>query len=396
MKQYLTSSQFKLYQEFQTFVQDHVEPFANSWDINQGIPHETIKLCAEMGFLGATTPVEYGGLGWDYVTYGLFNEAIGRGSISLSGLFNVHTMVAETLVKWGTKKQKEHWLPQFASGVKVAALALTEPGAGSDLTMMKTNYRQQGDVLVLNGLKKWITFGAAADVLLVFGKLDGEEPIACLVPKETRGLTITHIPDMLGFKASYLGMLEFDNVEVPLSNMIGRPGFAISYLAPYALEFGRISIAWASLGLLRACFETCGTHVMEREAFGANLIDHGMISHMITDMGVDMEAALLLSLAACQAKNEHRPDATEKIMMAKYFSSRAGARNSVNAVQIMGALGCNEHYSVSRYYRDSKTMEIVEGSSQIHQQILGKSFAKKARRTAKLFEKEELKETQFE
>lgn len=395
MKQYLTPSQFELYQEFQSFVQEHVEPFANSWDINQGIPSETIQLCAETGFLGGTIPTEYGGLGWDYVTYGAFNEAIGRGSISLSGLFNVHTMVAETLIKWGTEEQKEQWLPQLASGEQVAALALTEPGAGSDLTMMKTNYRQLGDVLVLNGLKKWITFGAAADVLLVFGKLDGEQPIACLVPKDAPGMTITHIPDMLGFKASYLGVLEFDNVELPLSNMIGRPGFAISYLAPYALEFGRISIACASLGLLRACLETCGTHVMEREAFGANLIDHGMISHMITDMGVDMEAALLLSLEACKAKNEHRADATEKIMMAKYFSSRAGARHSANAVQIMGALGCNDNYSVSRYYRDSKTMEIVEGSNQIHQHLLGKGFAIKAKRTAKAFEKAKVKETQL-
>ncbi|MBL0388664.1 acyl-CoA/acyl-ACP dehydrogenase [Tumebacillus sp. ITR2] len=383
MKQHLSSAQQELYSEFLTFVHEHVEPSANRWDIDQGIPHETISLCAARGYLGGTVPTEFGGQGWDYVTYGLFNEAIGRGSISLSGMFNVHTMVTETLCKWGTDDQQKFWLPKLASGEQVAALALTEPGAGSDLQMMKTNYRREGDTFILNGVKKWITFGAAADVLLVFGKLDGEQPIACLVHKDTPGLTITHIPDMLGFKASYLAMLEFDNVQVPVENMIGRPGFAISYLAPYALEFGRISIAWASLGLLRACVETCGAHVMDRAAFGANLIDHGMISHMITDMGVDLEAATLLCLEACRAKNEHRADATEKIMIAKYFASRAGARHSANAVQIMGALGCNDNHSVSRYYRDSKTMEIVEGSNQIHQLLLGKSFAKKAKRAVR-------------
>ena len=305
MKQHLSSAQQELYLEFLTFVHEHVEPSANRWDIDQGISREMISLCAARGYLGGTVPTEF-----RRSRLGLCNlpaylmKRLGVGASHCAGRFNVHTMVTETLCKWGTDDQQKFWLPKLASGEQVAALALTEPGAGSDLQMMKTNYRREGDTFILNGVKKWITFGAAADVLLVFGKLDGEQPIACLVHKDTPGLTITHIPDMLGFKASYLAMLEFDNVQVPVENMIGRPGFAISYLAPYALEFGRISIAWASLGLLRACVETCGAHVMDRAAFGANLIDHGMISHMITDMGVDLEAATLLCLEACRAKND--------------------------------------------------------------------------------------------
>ncbi|SDW03887.1 Acyl-CoA dehydrogenase [Marininema mesophilum] len=387
MRGHLARSHQEPYREFVDFVNTYVEPYANRWDIEQGIPQDVIRRCAEKGFLGATIPREYRGQGWDYLTYGAFTEAIGRGSISLSGLFNVHTMVMESILKWGSEEQKAYWLPMLASGEKVGALAMTEPGAGSDLMMMQTTYQQQGDRFILNGQKKWITFGAAADVLLVFGKLAGEEPIACLVPKDSPGLTITPIPDMLGFKASYLATLEFNNVEVPAANMIGRPGFAISYLAPYALEFGRISIAFASLGLLRACIELCGAHVMDRKTFGTNLIDQGMISHMITDMGVDLEAATLLCLEAVKAKDGHSPDATEKIMVAKYFSSRAGARHSTNAVQMMGALGCNEHHSVSRYYRDAKTMEIVEGSNQIHQLLLGKGFAKRAKRAMRTSEK---------
>lgn len=383
MQQYLTDAQRAWYQEFLDFQREHVERHANRWDIEQGIPEETICLCAEKGYLGGTLPKEWNGLGWDYVTYGAFTEAIGRGSISLTGLFNVHTMVAETVLKWGTGEQKAYWLPLLASGDKLAALALTEPGAGSDLAMIKTEYRRHGDRFILNGRKKWITFGAAADVFLVFGKLDGEQPIACLVPKDSPGLTVTHIRDMLGFKAAYLAELEFDNVEVASENMIGRTGFALTHLAPYALEFGRISIAFASIGLLRACMETCGAHALERQSFGARLIDHGMISQMITDMGVDLQAATLLGIEACKAKDEGRPDATEKILIAKYFASRAGARHSSNAVQIMGALGCNDHYSVSRCYRDAKTMEIVEGSSQIIQLLLGKSFARKAKRAVR-------------
>ncbi|PGR32547.1 acyl-CoA dehydrogenase [Bacillus cereus] len=380
MKQYLEPSQYKMYQNFLDFVCENIEPYANSWEIEQGIPSDIIKTCAKNGYLGGTLPAEYGGLEWDYVTYGLFTEAIARGSVSLSGLFNVHTMVTETILKWGTENQKNHWLPLLASGNQIAALALTEPGAGSDLNMIKTNFDQHGDKLILNGVKKWITFGAAADVFLVFGKLNGEQPVACLVPKDSAGVNVTHIRDMLGFKAAYLAEIEFNNVEIPLENIIGRPGFAFTYLAPYALEFGRISIAFAALGVLRTCLEICGNHVLHRSAFGNSLIDHGMISHMVTDMGVDLEASILLSLEACKAKNEHRADATEKIMIAKYFASRSGTRHSTNAVQIMGALGCNDNYSISRCFRDSKTMEIVEGSNQIHQLLLGKGFAKKAKR----------------
>ncbi|OAJ75323.1 acyl-CoA dehydrogenase [Brevibacillus sp. SKDU10] len=380
MHNLLTSKQKAHYDQFLAFAEEHVEPYANQWDREERIPRDIIETSAKAGFLGGTLPAKYKGQEWDFVTYGLLNEAIGRFSISLSGLFNVHTMVAQTLLKWGTEEQKKRWLTDLSTGKKIAALALTEPGAGSDLQMMETSYTEQGDYFLLNGKKQWITFGAVADVLLVFGKLE-DKPVAFLVERDSPGLTITPIQGMLGFKASHLAFLEFDNCVIPKENMIGKPNFALSYLAPYALEFGRISIAFASLGLLRGCLEICGSHVMERKAFNARLIDHGMISHFMADMGVDYEATAHLCISSCKAKDEHSPEATEKIMIAKYFASRAGARHSANAVQILGAMGCNENFSVSRFYRDSKTMEIVEGSNQIHQMILGSSFAKKAKRT---------------
>lgn len=380
MHNLLTAKQKAHYDQFLAFAEEQVEPYANQWDREERIPREIIETSAKAGFLGGTLPAKYKGQEWDFVTYGLLNEAIGRFSISLSGLFNVHTMVAQTLLKWGTEEQKNRWLTDLSTGKKIAALALTEPGAGSDLQMMETSYKEQGDYFLLNGKKQWITFGAVADILLVFGKLE-DKPVAFLVERDSPGLTITPISGMLGFKASHLAILEFDNCVIPKENMIGKPNFALSYLAPYALEFGRISIAFASLGLLRGCLEICGSHVMERKAFNARLIDHGMISHFMADMGVDYEATAHLCISSCKAKDEHSPEATEKIMIAKYFASRAGARHSANAVQIMGAMGCNEDFSVSRFYRDSKTMEIVEGSNQIHQMILGSSFAKKAKRT---------------
>lgn len=364
---------------FQDFEREHIGVESNFWEINQGIPSVVIETCASKGYLGGTIPKEYGGLSWDYVTYGVFTEAIARGSVSLSGLFNVHTMVVETIVKWGTDQQKAHWLPLLASGSRVAALAMTEPGAGSDLSRIQTEYREGDKGFVLNGTKKWITFGAYADLFLVFGKSIDGHSMACLVDKDSPGITVTPIKEMLGFRASYLAQIEFHDVIVPYDHMIGRPGYAFTHLSPYALEFGRISIAFAALGLLRACLETCADYVRERKAFNANLIDHGMIAHMIADLGTDLEAAKLLSLDACRSKDEHCPDATEKIMMAKYFASRASSRHASNAVQMMGALGCNEHSAVSRYFRDSKTLEIVEGSNQIIQHLLGKGLVNKVK-----------------
>ncbi len=380
---HLSKQQQELYSEFLKFAKTNVEPYANQWDREECISRKIIDICSEAGYLGGTVPAEYGGQGWDNLTYGIFNEAIGRSSISLSGLFNVHTMIEQTILKWGTEEQKQRWLPFMAKGEILGAFALTEPEAGSDAAGITTEYRLDGDKLILNGKKKWITFGAIADIILVFGKLEGK-PVACIVEKNTPGLTVTPVKDMLGFRAGHLAVLQFDNCVVSKENMIGKEGFALNYIALYALEFGRISVAFSALGLLRGCLEICSEHVQKRKTFDKRLIEHGAIRKMIADMGVDYEAAKLLCYNATIAKNNHSPDATEKVMIAKYFTTMAAARHSSNAVQIMGAFGCNESFAVSRYYRDSKTMEIIEGSNEIHQMLLGKSFARQFGKVTKI------------
>ncbi len=376
MKQALTSEQGVHYEQFLDFANQYVVEQAHLWEEKEALPRGVIEACAVSGYLGATIPCQYGGMGWDSVTYGLLNEAIGAASISLSGLFNVHTMVSQTLLKWGSEEQRRHWLPLLASGKLSAAFALTEPGAGSDVEGITTQYSRSGEDVLITGTKKWITLAGVADLFLVFGKLDGKS-IAALVERETPGLSVVPIRHMLGFKAAHLAALELRNCRIPAQNVIGKPGFALSYLAPYALDYGRISVAFAALGILRACLEICGKYALERVSFQAHLIDHGTIGAMITDLGVDLEAARLLCLEAVQAKDEHNPSATEKIMIAKYFTSRAAARHAANAVQIMGALGCNEEFPLARFYRDAKTMEIIEGSNQIQQFLLGKSFARR-------------------
>ena len=371
----LSPLQQEKYHEFITFVKSNIEPHATKWEQEECVPQAVIERCKDAGYLGGALPLEYGGGGWDPLTYGMFTEAMAKSSTSLSGLFNVHTMILQTILKWGTKAQKEHWLPPMAKGEVLAAFALTEPEAGSDISKITTEYQLDGDHLILNGTKKWITFGEVADLILVFGRLAGK-PIACLVEKNTPGLKVTPIKDMLGFRAAHLAALQFDNCVIKKENMIGREDFALTYIAPYALDFGRISVAFTALGILRGCLEICSHHVLKRSTFGKHLIDHGAIRKMIADMGIDYEAAKGLCMNATRAKDEQTPDASEKIMIAKYFTTMAATRHAGNAVQIMGALGCHEHSAVSRYYRDSKMLEVIEGSNEIHQMLLGKSFAR--------------------
>ena len=374
MKHNLTREQQEHYQQFIQFANEYIVEQASNWEYSEALSPEIIAACAAQGFFGAAIPREYGGAGWDIVTYGLLNEALGGASISLTGLLNVHTMLAQTLLKWGTEEQRQRWLPAMARGEVLGAFALTEPEAGSDVQMIKTRYQRDGDDFIITGTKKWITAAGIAHLFLLFGKVD-EQPVATLVERETPGVMITPLRGMLGFKASHLARIQLDACRIPTRNVVGRPGFALSYIAPYALEYGRVSVAFAALGMLRAALEICGKHVLERISFQRPLIEHGAISALIADMGVDLEAANALCLNAVNMKDQHHPDATEKIMIAKYFTTRASAHHCTQAVQIMGALGCNEDYPLARFYRDSKTMEIIEGSTQIHQFLLGKSFA---------------------
>src|ERR1700730_12117249 len=187
----LTDSQKARYQEFKEFVASKVEPFAEQWDRDQKHPPSVISSLGKCGYLGSIIPREYGGKGWDFVTFGLLNEAFGYGSSALTDLLTVQAMVSMTLLKWGTDEQKKKWLPPLAKGHTIAAFALTEPGTGSALQSLQTTFRgtEGRDHLILNGTKQWISYGQLAQVFLVFGKLD-EKFVACLVSRGRAGCGI--------------------------------------------------------------------------------------------------------------------------------------------------------------------------------------------------------------
>ena len=379
METLLTDPQKTRYQEFKEFVATNVQPFVEQWDRDQRHPASIIEQLGQSGYLSSTISPEYGGKGWDFVTYGLLNEAFGRASSALTDLLTVQTMVAMTLLKWGTDKQRGQWLTPLARGEVIAAFALTEPGAGSAIESLKTEFRHtnNGDTLILNGQKKWISYGQVAGLFLVFGKLK-ERPVACLLERGIAGLEIEPIQEMLGFKSAGLAKINFHDVEVPSSSIVGKPGFALSHLAPVALQYGRLSTACSAVGLLRACFEESVSYAATRQIGERTVGKIDMIRTFIAKMGADLGAAQLLCYAACRAEDEHLPEAFTKILVAKYYTSRAAVRAASDAVQIHGASGCQESSPVARYYRDAKLMEILEGTTQIHEQLLSSLFVDQA------------------
>jgi hypothetical protein len=351
---------------FREFVEGEVAPRADEFDRAEGIPPELIQKLAARGYLGAAVPEGYGGRGMDAVTLGLLNEEVGRGCSSVRSLLTVHHMVSLAVLRWGTDAQRRGRLPRLAGGESVAAFALTEPNAGSDARQIETAATRDGDAYVLEGEKKWISFGQVADLFLVFARCEGG-PAAFLVPRDAEGLTVKATGGLLGTRASMLAELRLGNCRVPAENLVGREGFALSHVAASALDYGRYSVAWGCAGLLRACLEASVRHANERNQFGSLLKDHQLIRRMITDMMTDVRAARLLCLRAGQLKDAGDPSAPVETLVAKYFAARAAMRAASDAVQIHGAVGCSAESSVSRYFRDAKVMEIIEGSNEIQQ-----------------------------
>ena len=377
----LTDGQEARHRDFAEFAASNVEPFAEQWDREQRLPDSVVSLLGTSGYLGCCLPADYGGRGWDTVTFGLLNEALGRVSPALAGVLTVQSMVSMALLKWGTKEQKSTWLPSLARGELIGAFALTEPGAGSDIQSLSTEFAPEGDGFILNGVKKWISCGQIAGVFLVFGKL-GHLPVACLVPRDAAGLEVEPIHDLMGFRAAGLAEIRFGNVEVAPANLVGKPGFALSHVAPVGLQYGRISTACSGLGLLRGCAEESIAYAARRRIGDRSVGELGMIRSLIAVMGTDLEAGRLLCHSACRAQDDHVPEAFERALIAKYFTSRAAVSAASGAVQIRGASGCHGSSPVSRFYRDAKILEIIEGTTQIHEDLLGGIFVDRGRRPA--------------
>jgi hypothetical protein len=358
--------------EVRQFANQAIRPFAARFDAEERIPRELIDQMAERGYLAASFPEEYGGLGLDPVAYGLFTAEIGKACSSTRALLTVHTsLVGETLLRWGTDEQKNRLLPAMARGEKLAAFALSEPGAGSDARSIQTRYHRQGDHFILNGRKKWITLSGIADLFLVIAT-DGKQTTAFLVDREGGGITTTPIRGLLGNRAVHVAEIDFRDVAVPARNVLGQEGTGFMYIVNTALDFGRYSVAWGGLGIAQEALEAMVAYSRSRKQFGEKIYKYQLIQGMIGDAVTKIHAARALCLHAGRLRREKHNDAAIETNIAKYYTSTIAGQIASDAVQVHGANGCCGQYPAERLFREAKILEIIEGTSQIQQEIIAR------------------------
>ncbi|MFB4290269.1 acyl-CoA dehydrogenase family protein [Nonomuraea sp. ATR24] len=338
------------------FVDTHVVPYADAYDSSGRVPEDLLRRAAEAGL--------WDPLSMDMVTLGEVHEEVGRGCSSLRSLLTVHTMVSWTLRRWGTDAQRDRWSAPLAAGDALGAFCLSEPGAGSDAAGITTTATQTGDGWVIDGVKTWTTGGQRADVFLVFART-ATSIGAFLVPRDTPGVTVTPIDDMLGTRASMLATITFDGVALGPDALLGPSGFTAGMVLTGTLDLGRYSVAAGSLGIVQACLEASADYAARREVGGRPLAELPLIQAKLSDMVTDARAARLLVAEAGRLKDAGESATIMATWVAKYFASTAAARHASEAVQIHGASGCAPGSPVARFYRDAKVMEIIEGSNEV-------------------------------
>jgi hypothetical protein len=368
----LTEAQRRARGEFAAFVETQVVPYADDWDRQEAIPAGFVADLAGRGYLGGLVPAEHGGPGLDQITFGLLSEALGAGCAAARSVLTVHGMVIRAISRWGTAPQRDEWLGRLAAGSTVAGFALTEPGAGSDAAAIAATARRDGTGFVLDGVKRWVTYGRRATLFLVFARLAGRDA-AFLVERDRPGLVVAPIDGLLGARASMLAELRFQHCRVPAAALVGRPGFGLSTVAADALELGRYSVAWGCVGLAQACLDATVRYTGQREQFGTRLSGQPLVQRMVADMVTGVAAARLLCYQAGRLREAGAPESVPATWVAKYFAADRAFRTARDAVQCHGAAGCSDAHPVQRHFRDAKVMEIIEGSTELQQTVIAGS-----------------------
>jgi len=357
------------------FVDREVMPHAREWEENGEIPRSVTDEMADLGFMGAPTPVEYGGAGMDYVSFMLLIEEIARGSSSLRTTMSVHISLAQShLLKFATEEQKQKWVVPLAKGIKHGAWALTEPNAGSDAANQQTTARKEGNHYVLNGAKRFISDGGVADYVIVFARLPGTQKhegiCSFMVEKGTPGFSVpkTETKTKLGLRASPTADLAFDDCKIPADYLIGKEGDGWNQ-AMYVLNQGRLGVAAGAVGLARAAFEAAVKYSKERKTFGRQIAAWQLIKEMIAESAVEIDAARFLVLRAAQQKDLGE-DNTLAVSMAKLFGAQMAQRVTDRAIQIHGGYGFSGDFEVERYFRDARILGLYEGTNEIQKIVI--------------------------
>lgn len=370
------------------FAAKEVLPTIQEQDRTGGMAPSVLPRMAELGILGISIPVKYGGQGMDYITLGLVCEELEAVDTSLRVVISVHNgLSCLTLLQWGTEEQKEEFLVPLAGGEKIGCGAFTEPGAGSDFANIQGTARKDGNWYILNGEKMWISLATAADLAVVTFRTDpqADPPYRGLstfvVDLESPGVTRGDIHGKLGVRAGSTGWINFQDVRVPAGNLLGNEGEGFK-VTMTAFDNGRYTVAAGATGLIRASLEASRKYVEERTVGGRPLSGLQLIQAKIARMALDYQAARLLYLQAGWLKNQGSRN-TRETSAAKWYATEASFQAASEAVQIHGAYGYSDEYPVERYLRNARGAMIYEGSSEI-QSMIQAGYALEKRRDKKL------------
>ncbi len=376
----LTEEQEQLRKTVEAFARDVVAPVAAHHDATKTFPYDVVRQMAQMGLFGLPFPEEYGGMGGDYFALCLALEELGKVDQSVAITLEAGVSLgAMPVFRFGTEEQKEHWLPMLCSGAALGAFGLTEPGAGSDAGGTRTTARLDGDEWVINGSKAFITNSGTditklVTVTAITGqKSDGRKEISSiLVPVPTKGFTAEPAYNKVGWNASDTHPLSFDDVRVPAENLLGERGRGYANFL-HILDEGRIAIAALSVGAAQGCVDESVKYAKEREAFGRPIGQNQAIAFKIAEMEARAHVARCTYYDAAARMLAGQPF-KKHAAIAKLVSSNAAMDNARDATQIHGGYGFMNEYAVARHYRDSKILEIGEGTSEVQKMLIAREL----------------------
>ncbi|MBW2366279.1 MAG: acyl-CoA dehydrogenase family protein [Deltaproteobacteria bacterium] len=381
---------FKLTKE-QQMVQSLVREFsrkviaqtAEERDRTKEFPAENFRQMAELGLMGMMVPTQYNGEGADAVSYVLALSEIAYSCASTAVVMSVHnSIVCESIKRFGSDSQKETFLGPLADGEMIGAFALTEPEAGSDPVSQEASAELDGEMYVINGTKRFITSGKNGGLVIVTAKTDPQKAhkgiSAFLIPQGTPGMTVGHMEDKMGLRASDTVDLIFENCRIPAENRLGKEGDGFK-VAMTALDSGRIGIAAQSVGVAQAAFDEAVKYVKKREQFGRKISKFQAIRFAIADMAVQIECARQMMFSAASMKDRGE-NYTTQASMAKLYASEMVNRVTGQALQLHGGYGVTKDYKVERLYRDARVFTIYEGTSEIQRIVISNAILKDKRK----------------
>ncbi|MDF1748448.1 MAG: isovaleryl-CoA dehydrogenase [Alphaproteobacteria bacterium] len=360
-----------------SFVSDELAPRAAEIDKTDQFPMDMWKKFGDMGLLGITVEEEYGGAGMGYLEHAIAMEEISRASASVGLSYGAHSNLCVNQIRRnGTEEQKQRYLPKLISGDHVGALAMSEPGAGSDVVSMKLRADKKGDRYVLNGSKMWITNGPDADTMVIYAKTDpdaGSKGItAFLVQKDFKGFSVAQKLDKLGMRGSHTGELVFEDCEVPEENILGGLNKGVKVLMS-GLDYERAVLAAGPLGIMQACMDVVLPYLHERKQFGQAIGEFQLMQGKLADMYTTMNACKAYVYAvvkACDRGQTTRKDAAGAIL----YAAEKATWMTLEAIQVLGGMGYINDSPTGRLLRDAKLYEIGAGTSEIRRMLIGREL----------------------